>query len=1082
MSGTPVTPMPRTLCTVDRASGYVPADFFLLRAPALPFDVFQSLADCHTPAQVQSRLRELGREPRIQRAVEVADSDLADALRRVVESPAVTGGQTVHAHSALFRLLTRMATRTTPLGSFAGVALGDFGTTGAVRLESHGLGTERFRADMAWLMTWIRQLEEDPATLTWVRLTANDAAYYSDDRLALPLTDLHGEVDRRSLSVRAGPPVRLLMQLATGVPYGQLVESLCASFPQAGRCRAERLVTQLYRLNLLTSDLRPPLGEPYPERWLLSRLEGLPGDGPSKRAAELRRVVEFTRRAANGDVRTLRSVQRKMAAQYKGQTYQVDSALAVSELRLPEPVAADVAEAADCLVRLAAAEDRDPLASYHAAFRERYSENALIPVQELLSPERGLDSPSGYQHPRRSYPLARLDDASDATFSAREQELCEIAARALQTGAMEVELTDDLLNRLGPEGNPAVRDRKPVTALDVFVQIQAESIAAIDKGHWRAVVTGTAPGGGTCGRFAELLGPKAHSVLARHAAREEQQLPGVACAELSYLPLSGVGGNVAVSPRLHTYEIPVNATPSVPADRVIALDDILVGATRERLYLWSRRLDREIVVTQNHRLNPGKAPNICRFLLEVSRRRRVSPYGFCWGAMRSAPFLPRIVRGRAVLSLAQWRLSSSLLGGAVTDLKADEFTAAVRSWRKTWRVPRLVDLFEGPDPLMLDLDQPLCLAELQAALRRRPDGLVVREPTALPGQLWLRDEQGRAYTAEVVVPLISHCAGFEADRPLRSAPRAAVSAVNSAPRKRHLPGGSWSPLTLYAAPHQHDRIIAGPLRELITACEEQGLIDRWFFNRGADPRPHLCVRLRARTPDTAGQTLADLLAWGRRLTDRGIANDFSIVSYKPELERYGGAAVFDDIERSFEAGSRIATELIAGFLSGDSPMDTDCLIIAALDALYTHWGLAVNKRLSLAPAPTADERELDEAHAVFRTHHEYLCGLLTPGHEQGRRDRQRLLPVLLTQQSAVARAAQAVRTAAADDNLWGTESSILSSLAHMEVNRLAPMDRARERRCYLLWRHTLRAIRGRSRTAPAIAGQHNIVISEREAQ
>ncbi|MFF4283440.1 lantibiotic dehydratase [Streptomyces kronopolitis] len=1062
--------MRRTPCADGRQASYAPAGFFLLRAPALPFETFECLAECGSREQTQSVLRELGGDPHIQRALEVAGSELVEALRRIAEDPAATGKRTRRAYAGLLRYVTRMATRATPFGSFAGVALGEFGVSSAVRLGSRSLGDERVRADMGWLMAWVRQLERDPTALQWLRLKANDTAYYVGDKIVVPLAEFLGEGGFRSVSMRATPPVRQTMLSATGVPYEQLVESVCTSFPQAGRDRAENLVKRLFELHVITSDLRPPLGEPHPDQWLLNRLENRAGDGPSERAAELREVVALARSSGNGDLRTLRGAQRTMVPEYGRQTYQLDSALDVCGARLSGQVASEVAEAANCLLRLTAADRENPLGTYHAAFRERYSGGALVPVRELLSPERGLDAPPGYKYPSRSSPLERLAPPTGDESSDRDQALCEIAVRALRTGTVEAELTDELVYRLAPEGDPAMGDLTPVTALDVFVQIQADSPAAIDGGDWRAVVTGTASGGGTCGRFSDLLGSEANSLLARHAACEEQQSPEVAFAELSYLPLAEFVGNVAISPRLHTYEIPVNTTPSLPADRVIAVDDILVGATHTRLYLWSRRLNREIVVTQNHRLHPGNAPNVCRFLLDVSRQNVIAPVGFPWGSMKASPFLPRIVRGRIVLSPARWRVSESLLGGKPTEMAPDDFAAAVTAWRKTWGVPRLAQLFEIHDPLTVDLEQPLCLDELQAALRRRPDGLVVQEPPAQPGQLWLRDEKDRAYTTEVVVPLINRQSAPAAHRRPQPAPRAAVATVGSMPRERHLPGGgSWTSLNLYSAPDQHDEIIAGLLRDCIAICDEQGLTDRWFFIRYADPRPHLRVRLRARATGTAEETLAELLALGRHLTDCGLANDFSIVSYDPEIERYGGGTAFDHVEQAFDASSRMTTELIAKCLSGDSAMDPDCVTVAVLDALYTHWGLSLDQRLCLAPEPAANEKEQSEARAVFHAHRDYLCSLLSPldnhEHLQGLNDRKRLLPTLLTQQPAIAKAATAVQMAAADDSLWGTEASILSSLVHMQVNRLLPIDRAREHRCYLLWRHTLRAIRGRRHAA-----------------
>ncbi|HLJ35338.1 MAG TPA: lantibiotic dehydratase C-terminal domain-containing protein, partial [Ktedonobacteraceae bacterium] len=48
-----------------------------------------------------------------------------------------------------------------------------------------------------------------------------------------------------------------------------------------------------------------------------------------------------------------------------------------------------------------------------------------------------------------------------------------------------------------------------------------------------------------------------------------------------------------------------------------------------------------------------------------------------------------------------------------------------------------------------------------------------------------------------------------------------------------------------------------------------------------------------------------------------------------------------------------------------------------------------------------------------------------------------------------------VRQLAAEDRLWVSETSLLSSIAHMHVNRLLGLDHDRERQVYAFWRHTL---------------------------
>ncbi|MEV4427713.1 lantibiotic dehydratase [Streptomyces sp. NPDC053792] len=107
-------------------------------------------------------------------------------------------------------------------------------------------------------------------------------------------------------------------------------------------------------------------------------------------------------------------------------------------------------------------------------------------------------------------------------------------------------------------------------------------------------------GGRTFGRFGDLLGAPAVERLRGHARAEEALFPDVAYVEMAFLPPYGRAANVTLRPAVRPYESPVNTALSVSPDRVLPLDDILVGVSGDRFHLWSRRLDREVVAAQHH--------------------------------------------------------------------------------------------------------------------------------------------------------------------------------------------------------------------------------------------------------------------------------------------------------------------------------------------------------------------------------------------------------------------------------------------------------------------------------------------------
>ncbi|MBD0695381.1 lantibiotic dehydratase [Streptomyces sp. CBMA123] len=1009
-------------------SRYVPADFFLLRAPALPVDTYHRItAD---PARTRAELLALAEDPEVRRALLVASEDLVAALERLDRTDERRARRL---HSRLLRYLTRMSTRPTPFGAFAGVAMGEFGECTTARLGGPAIGDTRVRGDLEWLFALIHRLEGDQALLPHLDVVANSTAHLAGDRVVLPFTEVHGREDKRAVRIRATEPVRLVLRAAAApVPYRRLVAELTDAFPAAGESAVTGLVRQLWELGFLGSDLRPPQTEARPEEYLLKKVTGLPG---AEDVAEgLRAVVELTRTPHDvTGLRALSAAQSALVPEHHGRTYQLDATLDLRTPTLNRAVGVAAADAVDVLLRLAAASgtDHQHLARYREEFVERYGAGARVPVLEVLSADAGLDAPPLYTQPGRSFDLPPTSTPPDtARYDAA---LLDLAQEAWWERSFEVELTDARLDRLAPPGTTGAGPVLPV--VDAYLSIEAADRDAIDRGEWRAVLRsdGMAQGGRTFGRFFDLLGDGAVERLRDYARREEELFPDAVHAELAFQPTWGRAANVAVRPRIRPYEIPVNSTPSVPPDRVVPLDDLLLGATEGRLYLWSRRLGREVVVAQHHMLSPLIAPDVARFLLEVSYDGYVLPVAFGWGRLARAPFLPRVVRGRVVLRPAQWRLTARDL-------------ADPAGWRARWNVPRHVYLVEDDNRLLLDLDHPQTLPELRAALTPGA-ALTFQELLPAHDRLWLTDGHGRRHHEEIVVPLIV--------RDAASAARHPAGGRTTAPVPRHLPGGEWSFLQVYAGPERQDEIITGPLPDLVAELRAEGLLDRWFHLRYADPHPHL--RLRVRSAD-APRTLARLLAWGRELVAQGLARDLAVASYTPEVARYGGAGPYDAVERLFEANS----EATAALLARRPGLRPEPLLVGAVDLLYSQWGVPLPVRADLAPGGRTDEEAVRRA---FRADRDYLCELLQPWprrpHEEGARHRLLLAEAFAAQRPAAQAAAEAVRRSAAAGRLVGTERQILASLAHLQVNRLLPIDLAREDRAYGLWRHTLRAVRGR---------------------
>jgi thiopeptide-type bacteriocin biosynthesis protein len=1042
------SPSKRAAAACATHSLYQPLDFFVLRAPLLPLEAYRKLGAA-TDVGGPDPLGALGADETVRCALAVASATFIEAFDRATGAPS----RSAKVDSRLLRYLIRMSTRPTPFGLFAGVALGHWGAGTDLQLAPAPL-QPRTRPDMAWLMRLVLKLESDPDVRRHLRLVANPAALIRAGRVFLAERVTRGEGLPPAVSLRATGVVRRALAAARFlIPYQDLATSLLANTPGATQEKVDKLLTELWEQTLLLTELRPPLTIASPARYVVERLAGI------KAAADIRhRIAAALDQAAAWDESPApRGAQRYRAmvaaagtvADVDRAPFQVDATLGLTGRTISRQVAAEIARAAELLLRLSPL-PRGPthMSAYRQQFIRRYGADREVRVLEVLDPNFGLGPPSPNSQ--------AASGLSAAKSSQRAQVLLELALTALRERKLTVELDEKQLKQLETWDSVA---RAP-PSLDLFVSVAADSRAALDAGDFHIVLgpnIGASSAGRTIGRFADLLGGGTEA-LARAARREERHAAQALWAELTYQPRSFRSANVAIRPNVRSHEIALGvATGSEPA-RTIPLGELVLGVRGDRFYLRWPTAGQDVVVTGGHMLNYLRAPTVCRFLADVSRDGCCQLAGFGWGPAVNFPFLPRVQVGRVVVAMAQWRLGAVVSSSAA---HPEAFGRALAQWRTEWQVPRHVYLSSGDNRLLLDLATPLHVVELRRAVVRQSDSILLTE--VLPGldQAWVRDGDDRAFMTELAVPLVlrNPTADLAATaEPLRQYNHAtpelpAVAGATIASPAIHLrpPGSDWLFAKIYGGRALEDDLIAGPIRTLVTQLRSAGLAEDWFFLRYSDPDRHLRLRVRGEPARLVKELFPIIATWAGELIAEGACQRFALDTYEREIERFGGCEGMTAAESLFTADSGAVADLIDLIQAKQIALDRTELAILSADALLDGMGLdsaaraAWCRRYLLTRQDTGDE---------YRKRKDRLRSLLGDGRrvleEPGGTDIASILARL--RRSAGTIGAQ-LRELEARGELTRPPGDLYDSFVHLHLNRLLGADHAMERRVLgLLWR------------------------------
>lgn len=1040
---------------------FAPAGFFVLRTPLLPFEDFLAWGRVHTlhadgsslqqsHAEVCARLRErlhtLLSDAVTREAVYLASPELVGWVGRWRAEPETKRGR--NTERALVRYFTRMTGRPTPFGLFAGFSVGTVADTTSLDVEARPKLQRRTRLDFDYLLNLSEELAASPALKKVLVYRPNSSLYRAGGRVRY----FESRRDERGrayqlVAVEETRHLSAVLKLAAeGGRASELAEALAdAPDSEVTSEEAEEYVNLLIDNQILVPDLSVPVTGRDPLGSLIASLRAHDETREAARALTRARtgMASIDREGlgvgSDSYERPARTLKGFPAEADASRLFHVELLKPASGATLGGRVLEEITRGVALLHRVCPNLEPESLTRFREAFHERYEE-AEVPLAEALDDESGVGFGDAAEH---SHVAANGDaTASDETrrWDARQEFLLRKLFQASERGAEEIALEDGDVEKLS--------EKSPLPLPDSFAaiaRVAAASQAALDAGDFRVLVEGVSgPSGATLlGRFCHADGS-----LRRHVARllraEQEARPEVVFAEIVHAP-EGRAGNVVARPSLREYEIPYLGRAGVPTRRQIPVSDLTVSVRGGRVRLRSRRLGREVVprLTSAHDFNVRR-PGLYSFLCTLQYQGVAGELAWSWGALSTAPFLPRVACGRLVLSAARWHVTADELRELDCRGAAERFQA-VRSWRARRRLPDVVALTDDESSFPVDFNNALSVESFALLVRARERATLV-ELFPAPHETAARSPEG-AFIHQLIVPFIKSAKSGRDAKPAAER-RAAGERVAETVRRRSFPPGSeWLYAKLYAGPATSDIVLREMVRPLVRAATRRGLADGWFFVRYADPHTHLRLRFHGTRARLNAELLPLLQTAAERMMRSGHVWRFQLDTYEREVERYGGDEGVALAEKLFHADSEAALAVVEILARAEREDASERRRLAALgvDLLLTDLGFDLSAKSSFV-------KRARDAYAEEHGSGKKLKERLS---EQYRRERQNLhrlfapdppddatlkacLKAFARRSQALAGVAKRLNRRAATGRLSLPLQTLALSYAHMHVNRLLP--------------------------------------------
>ncbi len=1035
--------------------------FFVLRTPLLSAQEFvdwtttgvaagtpthsaESLAAQHQA--LQRWLRRRAECPVFRDALYLASPSLYRSLDEWNSKP--TSEQSQKADLAVVRYFTRMTHRATPFGLFAGCSLGIITQETKLQLVSRAQYVRKTRLDHAVVSRILHQITQQPALRSRLRYRRNDTLTLAAGRWrhAAMKETADGHVSFHLVATDRSPYLDAVLDRAQQFQSLEVLqESIAAAAPSASQEDAAAFLELLIRNQILCCELAVPVTGSDPLKWMSTQLEALDSDAGKSALPQLRKsMAEVDARSLAATPKDYHALTVQLAALTSDadtkHLVQVDLWKPVTHASISTELVREVRQAVSVLARLQRSRSRSPLSHFKESFQRRY-EGQRVPLLMALDPEYGVgfDEPKGVGE-EATVLLADLTlqaprhDASTA-WSDIDRKLLELVLIARETRSHVIHLSKTWIDSLREERIPS--------ALAVLGSLFTAHEAESQRRDPSSIVF----------RLQSVLGPSAASLLGRFchadpvlhksvqllAAREQALHPHELLVEIAHR-LPGRTGNIALRPVLRRYELELLGRSGADPQNQIRLDELSVFLLDNELWLYCERLRMRVRprLSNAHNYSHPRNLHIYRFLCAIQEEEGAAGLHFHWGPLSSLIYLPRVSLGSVVLSPARWRLdpkSLAALGNPLDAQQRERVFLGIQALRSEHRLPRQLQLVEGDNSLLVDLDNVMSVLAFVDYARNRPQLLLEEVLDSLDSSV-VSGPEGR-YTNEVIIPLL------QTDDPVRSVPNlsSSIPVQRTSSHRCYPVGTEWLYCKLYTGMATADRILHQQIAPLVTTPSSHG-VDRWFFLRYSDPDWHLRLRFHGDPSRLLCEVLPQVTALSQRLVADGQVSRLQLDTYEPEWERYGGEEAMILSEQIFCADSDAALSLLPQCMGESRAIQRWQVALASMLSLLADFFPDMTDRLSVASSAYdsfrrefAEDRELTwRLGSRFRTERSRL-EQLQDDLEQSRTDNP-LIAALLARSAVTAPIAMRLQALAKQGRLCVSLPSLVQSHLHMSANRI----------------------------------------------
>ncbi len=853
-------------------------DKIILRSPLLSYEeLFNSLTDLDA-------LKNVYKKNALQEALFLASPVLHSALVKWLQGNLIDKKEIDKLIASLIRYLIRMSTRPTPFGLFAGCSICELGDESDIILNDLNTYKKHTRLDMFYLCNLAQDLAKNDFIKENLIYYPNSSIYiYGDQMRFIEYSFVNKKRMHHIVAIDNSKYLQKVLKVARkGAKIDELLDCLIDNEITIDEARI--FIDDLISSQVLVNSLEPSITSSDFLDQIIFNLTKNQHPNITTLKNTLNKIEEHLAIIKNSSIGletkqylNLEEYLKKLQTPYElGMLFQVDMIKPTLKAKLSKRIIYDVWKGIEILSKLRTLPRQSNLTKFQSAFFDRY-ETREMPLLQVLDKENGI----GYLQKGSYGDLSPLVD--DLTLPNQEEEdhhiiwnniesyLLKKYIEAIKLNAYEIELTDEELKSFKTD-----TENLSDTVACMFSVISSKiEINGNDRIH--IISAGGSSAANLMGRFChadeQILN------LTRSITKKEQELnPDVILAEIIHLPESRIG-NILLRPILREYEIPYLAKAGLDINHQISLDDLYLSIRNNRIYLRSKKLNKEVLprLTSAHNFNFNSQP-VYQFLCDMQTQGKKTGVSFHWGAFGNDHiFLPRVTYKNLILELATWNLKKEDFNELLSNSEVG-LIKVTNSWRDKHKIPRFVSLADGDNELTIDMENLLSIKTLIDTIKKRT-AIKLVEFLFYPENAIVKSSAG-SYVNQFIVAFHKTKKGFSS-----SMFEETISTSTNVSRT-FATGSEWLYYKFYSGNKTSDAILYEVIKPFTNYLLKEQLIDKWFFIRYNDPKEH--IRVRFNIKNSKGGLLIDLLnAQIKQYLKQDLVWKIQTDTYQREIERYG---------------------------------------------------------------------------------------------------------------------------------------------------------------------------------------------------